>query len=103
MRDQRKKIWIDRFQTHLCLRIALYLSLYVVAVWAVIAIQLNLDDLGQRLDPTPGGFARIVTWLAIVVVAMAFTYDTVKYTHRVAGPLYRFRKTMLAITAGEDV
>jgi hypothetical protein len=103
MREQRKKIWIDRFQTQFCLRIAIYFSLYVVAVWAVIAIQLNLDDLAQRLGPTPSIFARLVTWLSVVVVAAAFTYDTVKYTHRIVGPLYRFRKTILAITAGEEV
>ena len=31
------------------------------------------------------------------------TYDAIRFAHRLVGPLYRFRKTMQAIAAGEQV
>jgi len=38
MRNQRKKIWIDSFQTFLSLRLAVCFSLYQFAIWALYAI-----------------------------------------------------------------
>ena len=43
MRNQRKKIWIDRFQTYLALRIALYCALYQIAAWAVVVTERRMN------------------------------------------------------------
>jgi len=38
VREQRKKIWIDRFQTILFFRIGLYFLCYQVVVWAFVVL-----------------------------------------------------------------
>ena len=47
-------------------------------------------------------------WLSTTPVmniglGLLFIYDAVKLTHRIVGPLYRFRKTIQAVTAGEEI
>ena len=42
MRNQRKKIWIDRFQTYLFIRIAAYCVLYQAAVWILVGIERSI-------------------------------------------------------------
>lgn len=104
VRERRKKIWIDRFQTYLSLRIAFFVVLYQVGVWTlVLSVRSMLGRLQEMLGP-----AVTVPWFAflgsiLVVVALLFVYDAVKFAHRIAGPIYRFRKTIRAITAGEEV
>src|SRR5438046_2025257 len=40
---------------------------------------------------------------AAVFLGFLFIYDAVVFTHRIVGPLYRFRKVIQAITAGEEL
>lgn len=104
MREKRKKIWIDRFQTYLSIRLTLYFVLYQAAVWALVLIEKNLFAIMDELVG-PGGaigvFAVLVS--VVVVVGILFIYDAIKLSHRVVGPLYRVRKTIQAITDGEEM
>jgi hypothetical protein len=102
--NQRKKIWIDRFQTRLFLRIAFHFILYQVGVWALVAIVGTLYRLtGRVLGPesAAGSFALLSAILAIT--AGLFIYDAIKFSHRLVGPLYRVRQTIKAVIAGEEV
>jgi hypothetical protein len=97
-------MWIDRFQTRLMLRITCYLVLYQLASWGLLII----DRAYQKvLGPAFGwGTANYVSFFLIATVvslALMFLYDCLKLTHRVVGPLYRFRKTIQAVTAGDEV
>jgi hypothetical protein len=104
LRNQRKRVWIDRFQTYLSVRIAVYFLLYQVAVWSAVAI-------GQHIFPTlrevlgEGVAASSFVFLAgaVVFLGFVFIYDAVILTHRVVGPLYRFRQAIRAVAAGEPV
>jgi sensor histidine kinase YesM len=104
MRGKRKKVWIDRFQTRLSLRIGLYFILYQVLVWAVAVISRHLTiELEGAL-----GEAAAVPYLAFsiltaVLLSLMFIYDAVRFTHRFVGPLYRFRETLKAVASGEEV
>lgn len=104
MRDKRKKIWIDRFQTRLSLRIALYFLLYQVAVWAVAVIS---SHIAMRLASAPpegaGVYCMALMVIATVMLGLMFIYDAVLFTHRIVGPLYRFRQILKAVAAGEEV
>jgi hypothetical protein len=103
MREKRKTIWIDGFQTRLSLRIAFYFGLYQLAVWALVTTERNVFT---RMEAVYGGagFGLIALMTGFVIfLGLLFIYDAVKFTHRFVGPLYRFRKTIRAITAREEV
>lgn len=104
MHEMRKKIWIDRFQTHLSLMFAVYALVYQAIVFVLIFCWRTLTAAIESITGTE------VSWLFyatvpvfLILVAVYFIYDGVKYTHRIVGPLYRFRQTIKAILAGEPV
>lgn len=105
MKDYRKRIWIDPFQTRLMLRIVLYCVVYQVIVWAFFAL---CDMINHRLAPMgvecpwfTNVFVRNI--MALLILAPPLTLDVVRFAHRFVGPLYRFRKSIQAIAAGEPV
>jgi len=104
MTEKRRRIWIDRFQTLLLLRIAAYCLAYQVAVWFVFAAWRQLF---AALEVTYGPLSAAGNWatlaLVLLVVAPVLAYDTVRFAHRLVGPLVRFRKTMRAIADGDSV
>jgi nitrogen fixation/metabolism regulation signal transduction histidine kinase len=104
MREKRKKIWIDRFQTYLSLRIAFYFILYQVAVWSLFAIERNLfAAMEETVGPAGVALCFFILVVSVLLLGILFILDAVKLTHRIVGPLYRFRKTIQALAAGEEV
>lgn len=104
MREKRKKIWIDRFQTSLFIRITLYLLIYQAAVWSLVAIERSLYyGLAAMLGTVATGYLFLLTAATVVCLGFLFTYDAVRDAHRIVGPLYRFRQTIKAVTAGDPV
>src|SRR5262245_30433051 len=104
MKQQRKKVWIDRFQTYLSLRIALYFIIYQAAVWAYVLFERRIfGGLPSLLGPAVATYCLGFFTLAVVLVGVLFIYDAIHVTHRIVGPLYRFRKIVQAIAAGEPV
>lgn len=104
MRNQRKRIWIDRFQTRMIGRILLYCGAYQVSLWIIImTVQMYLNSM-DALTGQP--MWRQLAWTALLPV-LAFlviiTLDAVRFLHRLVGPVYRFRTTIQAIAAGEPV
>jgi hypothetical protein len=103
VKAKRKKIWIDSFQTYLSLRLALYFAAYMITVWAWVVIDRDTTTmLGARLGPV-AGYWSILSASIIVLVGLLFTYDVVRFSHRIVGPLYRFRKYLKAIVDGEEL
>jgi nitrogen fixation/metabolism regulation signal transduction histidine kinase len=104
MRENRKKVWIDRLQTHVCLYVAAYVLLYHTAVWGMTIISQNVT---APLQITGAGGAKAlgISFAVIVQVMLcgAILYDVVLFTHRVVGPLYRFRQIIKAVTSGDEV
>ncbi len=103
MRQKRTKIWIDRFQTSLSIRLALYFVLYQVAVAALFWIDARLAALSNSVGAVAAAYGCVLTPMASIGLGILFIYDAVKETHRIVGPLYRFRKTIQAVTAGEEI
>jgi hypothetical protein len=105
MREHRKKIWIDSFQTSLVIRIAAYLFVYQVVVWAFIALCEQISNAlaanGVNWPFLASTTVRIE--LALVILFPPLALDIIRFVHRLVGPLYRFRKTIQAIAAGEPV
>lgn len=105
MTNQRTQVWVDIFQTRLCYRIAAYLVLFVVSLANLLFIWRLLEEgpgnplaqLGQVLLDFAPVFASLVVLLPILA------WDTVRFSHRLVGPLFRLRRLMRAVAAGETV
>lgn len=104
MPNQRKRIWIDRFQTRLAVRLLLYGVVYQAAIWVIIWVFEKSWQytaiLSQEQQRAPLGVLAILTLVGLLGL---MTFDMVRFVHRFVGPLYRFRQTVKTVAAGEPV
>ena len=103
VKAKRKKIWIDRLQTYLSLRLALYFAVFMISVWALAAIQRSTVALLEERFEQCAVYLSVLSDGVLLVVGLMFIYDMVCFSHRFVGPLYRFRKHLQAIVDGEDL
>ncbi|MCA9229157.1 MAG: hypothetical protein KDA57_00785 [Planctomycetales bacterium] len=100
----RKKIYVDpRVQGALVKRLIIHWAMFIVAS-AVIAFCLQVlsnpfQSIGQHAQNlwwTHGPFLLVMTFLLPV-----FVFDTIRLSHRFAGPIYRLRQTIRTIAQGK--
>ncbi|MHB1035384.1 MAG: hypothetical protein ACYC35_11595 [Pirellulales bacterium] len=100
MAERRKRTLIEQFQYKLIARMAAYWAIYQLTL-------LNFLFCWRLLEEGPGNlaeqFGRFVResypmLICFAVLVPAFVWDAVKFYHRVAGPLYRLRKTVQEVT-----
>ncbi|HBI42055.1 MAG TPA: hypothetical protein DDY78_04240 [Planctomycetales bacterium] len=103
MKVKRKKIWIDSFQTYLSLRLALYFALYMITVWAWVVIDRSTAAMVEAHLGPAAVYWSVLSVSVVVLVGLLFIYDIVRFSHRIVGPLYRFRKYLKAIVDGEEL
>lgn len=104
MKRTRVRVWIHRFQTYLVLRIAVFFLLYQVILWSLLTLWRGLSGtIGQLVGHDFTVPLDVVAAVAWILVGALFLYDAMKFAHRLVGPMYRFRKMMQAITAGEEM
>jgi hypothetical protein len=103
--EERKKVWVDPFQTRLTLRIAVYLVLFLVVlvnflfVWRL-ATQ-GMDNPGEKFVGMLRDYLPVGICLLVLVPVMA--WDAIRFSHRLVGPMVRFRRTMQSVAQGEPV
>ena len=110
-RHKRTRLWIDPpFQARLLLRMGLYLLLYSVLVWHIgFFIELLQCVASGSPSKVTGELYFGFLWkqksmlVAMFAIAPIFLYDLVKFSHRVAGPLYRCRTLMRDMASGKAV
>jgi hypothetical protein len=108
---QRKRIWVDPpFQGRLLLRLAFYLIAYIVVSWHLGFLFEAARDLaaGQGVKTFAHLYVesllrQVPQMYAFVLLAPALLYDLLKFSHRVAGPLFRCRKVMQEMATGAVV
>jgi hypothetical protein len=105
MREDRKKVWIDTFQTRLFVRIGIYLVIYLFCLG-------NLLFIWKLLEEGPGNpltqYAEVMVDNAPALICLCMlmplmAYDAIRFSHRLVGPLVRFRRAMEAISAGQAI
>jgi methyl-accepting chemotaxis protein len=105
MNEERKDIWIDPFQTRLMMRIAAYLVVFFVVflncLFAWKMIEEGPVDPARQFFEMAHNYLPVFICLLVLIPVMA--WDTIRFSHRLVGPLVRFRKTMRAIAGGEAV
>jgi hypothetical protein len=105
MKNKRRAIWIDPFQTLLFCRLALYFLTYGLAAWSVYIVEHSFAQIAQMGMQVPGlgPSTRLLVVVFVVGLGLVFLYDLCVVAHRLIGPIYRFRRLIRAITAGEEV
>jgi len=104
-RDQRQRIWVDQFQTRLTMRIGAYLALFLVVLvnflfaWRLAAE--GVTDLGEQFVRMLRDYLPVGICLMLLVPVIA--WDAIRFTHRLVGPLVRFRTTMQSVADAEPV
>jgi methyl-accepting chemotaxis protein len=105
MAEERKKVWIDPFQTKLTLRIAAYLGLFFVVFLNFLFVWKMVEEgpiaPWQQFLETMRANVPVIVCLLVLVPVMA--WDTIRFSHRLVGPLVRFQKTVKTIAEGEPV
>ena len=108
---QRKRLWIDPpFQSRLLLRSACSLALYALLIGhigfyftvlnRVLSTGLNTDTWSAYKDYFRQQWPLL---FAFVLFTPALLYDLLRFSHRLAGPLYRCRVLMQQMAGGKIV
>jgi nitrogen fixation/metabolism regulation signal transduction histidine kinase len=105
MELQRKKTWIHPFQTGLLVRIVVYLLAYqlIATAFSLYCERMDAAFVAQGVHGHFLGNAFVRSLLALLLLVPMLAADAIYFAHRLVGPLYRFRKTMQTIAAGQPV
>ena len=103
--QERKKVWVDPFQTKLSMRIGGYLAIFFIVMCNFLFAWKMIDEgpinPWQQFVDMLRNYLPVFICLFVLVPVMA--WDAIRFSHRLVGPLVRFRKTIQAITGGEAV
>ncbi len=104
-KEQRTKVWIDHFQTRLTLRIGLYLLAFVVVLAnSLLAWELITLGAGNLLKQALEVLNRYLpVWICLFLLVPVLAWDAIRFTHRIVGPVVRFRRAVRDIARGEPV
>src|SRR5947209_6132339 len=92
MSEERKKVWVDPFQTKLTLRIAGYLAVFFLVfsnllfAWKMID-EGPVDPLAQFVDTLR---SNVPVFVLLFVLVPVMAWDSIRFSHRLVGPLVRF-------------
>ena len=109
---KRKRLWIHgAFQARLLARLVVYLLVLVALVWHACFVFEMLPGLvdSNNLGTGIGGLylqclgRQKPLLLALLVTLPAALYDLLRFSHRIAGPLYRCQRVMEEMAAGRAV
>ena len=105
---RRKRFLIDRFQTRiLLLHLTYFLALIVVFLSSVfLPLIFRLGKSGVPFEERHAVAEQFLSlhahlWPAVLILFLLLSGHSVFISHRIAGPLVRFRKILAAVTAGD--
>jgi hypothetical protein len=108
---RRSRLWIDPpFQTRLLLRVGCYILGFTVCVWH---ISFALEAMRDAISTGPSHslaelyvdyfWKQLPLLYTFVLIVPFLLYNLLKFSHRIAGPLYRCRKVMDEMASGKAV
>jgi general secretion pathway protein G len=103
---RRRQFVVRGFQRHFVLGQLAWLGAYLLAFAAVLLIplasQLHSGDADERIQAAAQFlFFHEYLWSALGGVLLVAAAALIKTSHRIAGPLYRFRRVFDAVAAGD--
>lgn len=104
MAEQRVRKVSDPFQWRVFARILTYGLIYQVTVWNLMFCWRLANNKGALLAQYREFVYESYPMLfCVLLLVPAFAWDAVKFCHRIAGPVYRFRVTVRDVAAGLPV
>ena len=108
MKNRRKKILVNReFQLGLAFNVVIFILLYVVAfgILAFLVQMLGLKG-GISLTEQIQAARNFITyhnylWIPFLITVALVIVHIVYFTHRIAGPIFRFQKQLEAMKRGD--
>lgn len=103
---KRRKLLIDRaVQGALLRRVALHWAFYFTGLVIVLGIFYVLKSLATSEPMSVNEFFQdhMITFTVLLALVPVFLYDTLKLSHRFAGPIVRLRNGLNAWGDGEEV
>lgn len=108
---KRKRLWVDPpFQGRLLLRMGFYLMVYSVVIWHFgFAFEAMRDVVSHGATKSFGDLYTDYFWKQVpllytfVLLVPALMYNLLKFSNRIAGPLFRCRTVMRDMAAGKPV
>ena len=108
---KRGRLWVDPpFQARLLLRMVFYLVAYTAVIWHVgFAFEAMRRVVTEGPTRTISELYVDFFWQQVpllytfVLLLPALLYNLLKFSHRIAGPLYRCRNVMQEMAAGKPV
>lgn len=105
MKESRSRLWVDPYQSKLFLRVVLYWIFYQFTLWNFLfawrLMEEGKPDLWNQYRQFCLDYYPIL--LCFLLLVPVFAWDAVKFSHRLVGPLQRFRKTMRDAAVGKPV
>lgn len=109
--ELRRKLLVDRYlQGRLILRVVAYWGIYHTALWHAVFlvryVQHRLQGLsGAEVSSFSDQYMLALRDSQALIVAAALllpaiVWETLRQSHRIAGPLYRFQETLKALMGG---
>lgn len=110
----RKRLFVNReIQGRLLARTALYWVLYHAVLWMAMFFYRYAEHRGAVLaGAEPRSFSDLYgqfvhehhsLWFCAFAILPIVLWDLLKFSHRVAGPLVRFQRTLESLTAGQRI
>lgn len=110
----RRRVFVDRsIQGRIVGRIAMYWLLYHLVLWHGLFVFRYVQYLSGTMEGKPhqtlgevyGHFADDYYPLAVIAMVTfpIFLFEVVRMTHRVAGPILRFKNVMKSLLDGEHI
>ena len=105
MKDRRNRTLVHRFQYKLLGRLLVYGVIYQASLWNFLffwrLIQEGKGNLAEQYSRFFHDYYPMV--FCFLLLVPLFVWDVIRFTHRVVGPIVRFRKLMRDITNGQPV
>jgi hypothetical protein len=105
MKDTRKQVWVNPFQTQLFVRVGVYWLIYTFTLFNFMFIwRLLREGKGDLAEQFLGCLAdNVPLFFCLAIVGPWLARDAVRFSNRLVGPLYRFKQTMQTIAGNEPV
>jgi hypothetical protein len=108
---KRTRLWVDPpFQARLLVRMLFYLTLYTAVIWHIgFTFEAMRHVITTGPDKGISALYRDYFWqqgpllYGFVLLVPVLLYNLLKFSHRIAGPLYRCRNVMQEMAAGKAV
>ena len=105
MSERRRRKVVAKFQTKLVYRMVMYWGIYQLTLFNVMFCWRLLSEGNGNIVHEYALFIQefYPMLLCFLVLVPAFAWDAVKFYHRIAGPIYRFRATICEVADEQPV